>query len=93
MIEETTTYSCRSCGSENIIRNAHNKCGSPQYKCKDCGTCRVLRPNEKYSAEAKAAILEAREERMSLRGLERVFGVGRGTVLRWLREPKRQLPN
>jgi insertion element IS1 protein InsB len=52
----------------------------------------VVRPKEKYTAEAKATILEAREERMSLRGLERVFGVWRGTVLRWLREQIRQLP-
>ena len=92
MIEETTQYSCRSCGSEAIIRNGHNKCGNAQYKCKACGTCRVLRPKEKYTAEAKAKILEAREERMSLRGLERVFGVWRGTVLRWLEEQVRQLP-
>jgi insertion element IS1 protein InsB len=92
MIEETITYSCRSCGSTHIIRNGHNKCGSPQYKCKDCGTCRVLIPKQKYTAEAKAMILEAHQERMSLRGMERVFGVWRGTVLRWLREWVRRLP-
>jgi insertion element IS1 protein InsB len=51
-----------------------------------------MRPKQKYSAETKQAILEAREERMSLRGLERVFGVWRGTVLRWLEEQVRQLP-
>src|SRR6185295_18414292 len=92
MIDETLTYSCQSCGSEDIIRNGHNKCGNPQYKCKTCGTCRVMRPKEKYPTAAKAMILEAREERMSLRGLERVFGVWRGTVLRWLREQVKQLP-
>jgi insertion element IS1 protein InsB len=52
----------------------------------------VLRPKEKYPAETKQAILEARQERMSLRGLERVFGVWRGTVLRWLREQVKRLP-
>lgn len=52
----------------------------------------MLRPKEKYAAEAKAKILEAREKRMSLRGLERVLGVWRGTVLRWLEEQVRQLP-
>lgn len=84
MIEETITYSCRSCGSEDIIRNGHNKCSNPQDKCKNCGTWRVLRPKQKYTAEAKETILEAHAERMSLRGLERVFGVWRGTVLRRL---------
>ena len=51
-----------------------------------------MRPKQKYTAETKQAILEAREERMSLRGLERVFGVWRGTVLRWLRQQVRRLP-
>ncbi len=75
MIEETTKYSCRSCGSEAIIRNGHNKCGSPQYKCKACGACRVLTPKVKYTLEQKTTILRAYRERISLRGLQRVFGV------------------
>ena len=52
----------------------------------------MLRPKEKYTVEAKTTILEAHQERMSLRGMERVFGVWRGTVLRWLREWVAQLP-
>jgi len=52
----------------------------------------VLRPKQKYSAEAKETILEAHANRMILRGLERVFGVWRGTVLRWLREWVRRQP-
>jgi insertion element IS1 protein InsB len=92
MIEETISYSCRSCGSKAIIRNGHNKCGNPQYLCKACGTCRVLRPKQKYTAEAKQTILAASQERMSLRGLERVFGVWRGTVLRWMRQAMKHLP-
>jgi len=52
----------------------------------------VLRPKQKYTAETKQTILEASQERMSLRGMERVFGVWRGTVLRWLREWVRSLP-
>jgi len=86
MIEETIQYSCRSCGSSHIIRNGRNKSGNEQYHCKDCGCYRVLRPKERYSAEQKAQILRAYRERMSLRGLERVFGVWRMTVLRWLEQ-------
>lgn len=92
MIEETTKYSCRSCGSANIIRNGHNKCGSAQYLCKDCGTSRVLTPKVKYGPEAKITILSAYRERMSLRGLQRVFGVWRSTVLRWLKAWVASLP-
>ena len=93
MIEETITYSCRSCGSTHIIRNGRNKCGNAQYHCKDCGCYRVLRPQERYPAEAKAQILSAYGERISLRGLQRVFGVWRGTVLRWLEQVLASLPN
>ena len=93
MIEETTRYSCRSCGSTDIIRNGHNKCGNPQYLCKECGTCRVLTPKQRYSPEQKRLILQAYRERMSLRGLQRVFGVWRSTVLRWLRQLLEQLPS
>ena len=92
MIDETLTYSCRSCGSANIIRNGTNKCGNAQYHCKDCGAYRVIRPNEKYSYETKATVLKAYRERMSLRGIQRVFGVWRKTVLRWLAAWVEQLP-
>jgi insertion element IS1 protein InsB len=93
MIEETITYSCRSCGSTDIIRNGRNKCGNEQYHCKACGCYRVLRPKETYSADQKAQILNAYRERMSLRGLQRVFGVWRTTVLRWLQEVLDRLPS
>ena len=92
MIEETITYSCRSCGSNNIIRNGRNKCGNEQYHCKDCGAYRVIRPHEKYNAETKATVLKAYRERMSLRGIQRVFGVWRKTVLRWVEAWVAQLP-
>jgi len=93
MIEETITYSCRSCGSEHIIRNGHNKCGSAQYLCKACGACRVLTPKVRYTPEQKETVLKAYRERMSLRGLQRVFGPWRSTVLRWLRQLVAALPS
>jgi insertion element IS1 protein InsB len=92
MIKETLTYSCRSCGSDHIIRNGHNKCGNAQYHCKACGAYRVIRAQEKYSPESKAIVLKACRERMSLRGIQRVFGVWRKTVMRWLEARVAQLP-
>jgi insertion element IS1 protein InsB len=53
----------------------------------------VLRPKERYTAAQKAQVLRAYRERMSLRGLQRVFGVWRSTVLRWLRVWVAQLPS
>jgi insertion element IS1 protein InsB len=92
MIQETTTYTCRSCGSDNIIKNGTNKCGNPQYHCKDCGVYRVLKPKEHSSDATREQVLRAAQERVSLRGLERIFKVCRQTVAQWVREYVKQLP-
>jgi IS1 family transposase/transposase-like protein len=93
MIQETNTYHCRKCGSPNIVKNGTNKCGNGQYHCKDCGAYGVLRPRSQISDEQKAMILRAYKERASLRGLERIFGVARQTVMRWLKETVPALPD
>ena len=36
------TYSCKTCNSENIIKNGKNRAGSQTYKCKDCSNYGVL---------------------------------------------------
>ena len=92
MIQETTTYTCDRCGSTNLIKNGTNKCGNQQYHCKDCGACRVLKPQKGYSETFRQRVLRAAKERVSLRGIERIFGVCRQTVARWIRQHVRQLP-
>ena len=93
MIQTTTTYHCRVCGSTNIVRNGTNKCGQAQYHCKACGAYRVREPVPTYSEEMKRTILDTYKERASLRGLQRIFGVARRTVLRWLKTRVQQLPD
>jgi IS1 family transposase/transposase-like protein len=92
MIQETTTYTCRSCGSDNIIKNGTNRCGNPQYHCNDCGVYRVLEPKQRHDDEEKAQVLRAARERVSLRGLERIFNVCRQTVARWIQTHLKCLP-
>lgn len=93
MIQETITYTCRSCGSPNIIKNGKNKCGNPQYHCKDCGVYRVLRPKEQgHSPETRERVLKASLERLSQRGIGRVFGVCRQTLKRWLKAHIQRMP-
>jgi IS1 family transposase/transposase-like protein len=92
MIQETLTYHCRVCGSANIIKNGTNKCGNRQYHCKDCGAYRVLQARQDEHSEKRAQVLRAYRERTSLRGLERIFGVARQSVLKWLAQRVRQLP-
>jgi transposase-like protein len=85
MFEVTIRVQCCHCDSENIIRNGMTRNGKQRYKCRDCG--RTSRDNPTppgYSEAEKAVILRAYEERSSLRGLQRTFGVNRATVSRWL---------
>jgi transposase-like protein len=79
-------YKCRSCLSENIVKNGRNVCGNQQYRCKDCGACKVLEPTVQYSDERKEEIMRAYQERSSLRGISRTFGVSRPTVVAWLKK-------
>ena len=94
MITKTIIYKCRTCGSKNIVRNGHNAYGNQQYHCHDCGDYRVLEPKSSdYSEEERQEIYRACHERVSMRGLERIFGVSRATVYNWLAQLIRDLPN
>jgi IS1 family transposase len=53
----------------------------------------VLRPKVRYTPEEKATVLKAYRERMSLGGLQRVFGAWRSIVLRWLKQLVASLPS
>jgi insertion element IS1 protein InsB len=93
MIQKTITYSCHSCGSINIVKNGTNKCGNQQYHCHDCGVYRVLELKDSSTAQTKTQALQAYRERVSLRGLERIFGVSRQTVMSWVLAGTEALPS
>jgi IS1 family transposase/transposase-like protein len=92
MIQKTITYTCRRCGSSDIVKNGTNKCGSPQYHCHACGAYQTLQPKKSSAPHLKDWILKTYHERASLRGLERIFCVARQTVSRWIRTILRTLP-
>lgn len=92
MINERITYQCTRCGSEEISRNGRTDTGKQKYHCRACNAYGTLNPRVAYTPERKAEILRAYEERSSLRGLERTFGVARQTVAKWLRAEDAQLP-
>ncbi len=85
MIQETITYTCSCCGSTNIVRNGTNKCGKQQYHCKDCGAYRVLKPRQGYSKITQETVLKTCKERVSLRGVQRIFGISRHSVTHWIK--------
>lgn len=93
MIQETITYSCRSCGSINIVKNGTNKCGNQQYHCRDCGVYRVLHPQQPDEHPDREKALRAYREGVSLRGIARIFNIGRQTFVQWLLADIEQHPS
>jgi transposase-like protein len=84
MVTEMIIHLCRQCGSSNSVKNGHNASGSQQFWCKDCGKRGVLQPRRGYTEEQKEQILAAYYQRPSMRGIERIFGVSRHTLAKWL---------
>ena len=86
MIQTLKEHSCRDCDSLNIVKNGFNSCGNQQYQCRDCGASKVLNPKKGYNKARKEEILRAYQERSSLRGVARTFGVSRNTITSWLKK-------
>lgn len=84
MIETIVTHTCRRCESPNIVRNGHDYKGSRKHHCKDCGRYGTLHAQSGYGATIQAQVRRGILERVSLRGLERLLGVSRRTIHRWL---------
>ncbi len=81
---------CYHCNGERVHKNGRTSNGKQRYKCRDCGrSLRENRGSNSYSPERREEILRAYQERTSLRGLTRIFGVSRQTVSVWL---KKSLP-
>lgn len=83
----TTTLLCPDCQSAHIVRYGHARNGKQRFRCRTCA--RTFRENpgsRAYSEERKAEVLATYQERASLRGLTRIFGVSRNTVTSWLRQ-------
>jgi transposase-like protein len=85
----TRIVSCYHCGSKQLVKNGHAPNGKQKYLCKDCGQSSRENPAAKgYSQERKDEIMKAYQERSSLRGLTRTFGVSRTTVATWLKKSR-----
>ena len=87
MIVTVNIKRCTYCESLNVKKNGKASNGKQQFVCKDCK--RSFRENPSpngYTPEAKEQILRAYQERSSLRGLTRTFGVSRNTVTSWIKK-------
>lgn len=87
MLSTTIVHVCARCGSEQIRKNGHAENGDQRAKCLACGRTFVLQPKGAgYEGKFKAQVVAAYQDRMSIRGITRTFGVCYKTVLRWVGE-------
>ena len=90
MVMINVTLECRHCQSRNLIRYGRAANGKQRFLCHDCGQRSRENPQPNgYTAEQREMILRAYDERSSLRGLERTFGVSRKSVSVWLKKSSR----
>ena len=83
MLSTTIVHVCLRCRSEKIRKNGHAENGDQRAKCLDCGRTFVLQPQgARYDQRFKEQVVAAYQDRMSIRGITRTFGVCYKTVIR-----------
>ena len=92
MIETIVTHRCPKCGSTDMVKNGHDYKGDQKYHCKHCGGYGTLQAQQRYDEQTRTQVKYAVLERVSLRGIERLFGISRRTVLRWIEQWTEDLP-
>ena len=66
---------CPSCHSTNIKKNGHTHYGKQNHQCKDCSRQFVLNNKHTKTEWQKSVIEKALKERISLRGICRIFDI------------------
>ena len=92
MIQMIVSKRCPYCGSEHLVKNGKDYKGDQKFHCHDCQTYGTLDATGRYSPERKEEILRAYQERSSMRGIRRIFGVARKTLARWLKHKGETVP-
>jgi insertion element IS1 protein InsB len=72
------------CGTVNRVKNDRDYKGAQKLGCNDGGRYGTLQQRSRDPVLIRPYVERAVRERVSLRGIERGFGISRRTVSRWL---------
>ncbi|MGI4791049.1 MAG: IS1/IS1595 family N-terminal zinc-binding domain-containing protein [Janthinobacterium lividum] len=80
---------CRHCHSQNVIRHGKDMADRQRFRCHDCHRTFLQQPNPRtHSVAFQQRVLAAYQERASMRGVCRLFGIGRNTLSKWLKKSR-----
>lgn len=79
---------CYHCGSDKLVKNGKAPNGKQKYQCRRCGKASREKPDFGYSKARQEEIIKAYQERSSMRGIVRTFGVSRNTLTKWLKKSR-----
>lgn len=80
------TVECYHWGSEQLVKNGKAPNGKQKYQCRACGKASRENPDFGYSEARKEEVIKAYQERSSMRGVARTFGMSRNTLTKWLKK-------
>ena len=92
MIHPIITQACPRCGSDQLVRNGHDYKGVQKFRCKTCNRYGTLKDQRQSGISKQACVEHAFTERVSLRGIARIFKFSRTTVDRWLTRTLEPVP-
>jgi insertion element IS1 protein InsB len=94
MNRELESIECPECKSTRINKNGH-KAGKQNHICVDCGRQFIdsYQSYQGYAQEVKKECLKMYVNGMDLRGIERVKGVDRTSIINWVKQVGELLPD
>lgn len=75
-----------------MVKNGRDYKGSQKYHCKSCRSYGTLQAQPGYDERTRGQVKRAILERVSWRGIERLWGISRHTIAAWIEGWVEQLP-
>jgi transposase-like protein len=81
-----TTFQCKKCGSRQVKKNGLTPSGRQKYHCKACGVHTTTDDAARERAAQQALVDQLHLERVSQRGIARLTGMSRSTIIKRLKK-------